>query len=88
MVEMTHFTYGRETMKEKVLEILGDLRPDIDFESETGLVSEGLLESFDLIQLIALLEEEFGIEIGNRYVTAENFDSLETITALVENLQK
>ncbi len=75
-------------MKEKVLEILGDLRPDIDFESETGLVSEGLLESFDLIQLIALLEEEFGIEIGNRYVTAENFDSLETITALVENLQK
>ena len=75
-------------MREKVLGILEDLRPDIDFEAETGLITEGLLESFDLIQLIALLEEEFGIEIGTRHVRAEDFDSLEKITALVEKLQQ
>ena len=75
-------------MKEKVLAILTDLWPDIDFEESDGLITEGLLESFDLIQLIAVLEEEFGIEIGNRNVTTENFDSLEKITALVERLQK
>ena len=75
-------------MKEKVLGILEELRPDIDFESEEGLISDGLLESFDLIQLIAVLENEFGIEIGNRYVTVENFDSLDKIISLVESLQK
>ena len=75
-------------MKERVLAILKDLRPDLDFEKENSLISDGVLESFDLIQLIALLEDEFGIEIGNRYVTTENFDSLERITSLMENLLK
>ena len=74
-------------MKEKVLAILEDLRPDIDFETEDALISDGLLESFDLIQLIALLSDEFGIEISNHYVTIENFDSLDKITALVESLK-
>ena len=75
-------------MKEKILTILSELRPDIEFETEEGLISDGLLESFDLIQLIATLENEFGIEIANRYVTTENFDSLTKIVSLVENLQK
>ena len=75
-------------MKEKVLAILEDLRPDIDFEAEEGLISDGLLESFDLIQLIALLSDEFGIEISNHLLTIENFDSLDKITELVENIQQ
>ncbi len=75
-------------MREKILAILEDLRPDIEFETENGLITEGLLESFDLIQLIALLEAEFSIKIGSQYVTIENFDSLERIVKLVENLRK
>ena len=75
-------------MKERILAILEDLRPDIDFETETGLISDGLMESFDLIQLIALLENEFGVEISNRYVTKENFDSLEDIIKMMESLEK
>ena len=75
-------------MRERILVILEELRPDIDFENEKGLISEGLFESFDLLQLIALLENEFGIEISNRYVTIENFDSLDKMIELLENLQK
>ena len=75
-------------MKEKILSILNDMRPDIEFETEEGLISDGLLESFDLIQLIATLENEFGVEIGNRNITKENFDSLERIVSLMEKLQK
>ncbi len=75
-------------MKEKVLSILNDMRPDIEFETEEGLVSDGLLESFDLIQLIATLENDFGVEIGNRNITTENFDSLTGIVSLIERLQK
>lgn len=75
-------------MKEKILEILSDIRPDIEFENEENLVSDGLLESFDLVQLVATLEEEFDVEIGGRNITKENFDSLDRITLLMESLTK
>lgn len=74
-------------MKEKILAILSDIRPDIEFETEEGLISDGLLESFDLIQLIATLENEFGVEIGYKNVTIDNFDSFEKIVSLIEGLQ-
>ena len=75
-------------MKEKILTILSDIRPDIEFETEEGLISDGLLESFDLIQIIASLENEFGVEVGNRNITTENFDTLNDIVSLIERLQK
>ena len=75
-------------MKEKILTILSDIRPDIEFENEENLVSDGILESFDLVQLVAALEEEFDVEIGGRNITKENFDSLDRITALMESLTK
>lgn len=75
-------------MKEKILSILNDLRPDIEFETEEGLISDGLLESFDLIQLIATLENEFEVEISNKNITKENFDSLDRIVSLMDSLQK
>ena len=75
-------------MEEKILAILAELRPDIEVEKEEGLIADGLLESFDLIQLIALLENEFGIEIGSRNITMENFDSIDKIVKMVENLQR
>ena len=67
---------------------MSDIRPDIDFEDEENLVSDGLLESFDLVQLVATLEEEFDVEIGGRNITKENFDSLDKIVSLMESLQK
>ncbi len=75
-------------MKEKILAILSDIRPDIEFENEENLVSDGLLESFDLVQLVATLEEEFDVEIGGRNITKENFDSLDRIVSLMDSLQK
>ena len=75
-------------MKEKILAILSDIRPDIEFENEENLVSDGVLESFDLVQLVAALEEEFDVEIGGRNITKENFDSLDRIAQLMESLTK
>lgn len=78
----------KETIRETVLNILTDIRPDVDFATETGLVTEGILESFDLLTLIASLEDEIGMEIGNRDVNAENFDSLDAMVRLVERLME
>ena len=73
-------------MREQILDILSDIRPDLDFEAETTLVSGKKLASFDIISIISELGEEFDIEIGPKYLVAENFDSLDAIVALVEKL--
>ena len=74
-------------MKEEILQILQEIRPDVDFEAEKGLISEEILESLDLLSIITMLQDEIGIEIGNAEISAENFDSLEAITAMTERLK-
>ena len=74
-------------MREKILEILTEVRPDIDFESETELVSGNILESFDIVQIVAELDDEFDIEISPKDLTADNFNSLDALEELIERLQ-
>lgn len=73
-------------MKEKVLEILNDINPDIDYETETELVDGEVLDSFDLVSLVSELNGSFGINITVVDFVPENFNSLDAITALVERL--
>lgn len=73
-------------MKDTILEILTDLRPDVDFESETALITNGILESFDIVSLVAELSDEFDITICPKDLIPDNFNSLDAICALVETL--
>ena len=73
---------------EELMEILQDLRPDVDFESEKSLVSGGVLDSFDIISLVSTLNDEFDITIRPANLAPENFDSAEAIMELIENLQE
>ncbi|MBQ7724860.1 MAG: acyl carrier protein [Lachnospiraceae bacterium] len=74
-------------MREKILEILNEVRPDVDFENETELVSSNILESFDIVQIVAELDDEFDIEITPKDLVAENFNSLDALEDLIERLQ-
>lgn len=73
-------------MKEKIKEILMDICPEVDFEKETKLISDGILASFDIVSIVAELGDEFDITIGPKDMIAENFNSLDAITALVKRL--
>lgn len=75
-----------QIMKEKILEILNDLNPDIDYETETTLVDDDLLDSFDLVSLVSELNDSFDINITVVDFVPENFNSLSALTALVERL--
>ena len=75
-------------MKEKLLEMLTELRPDVDFENEKELVSGKILDSIDIVGLIGAIDEEFDIKIKPAYMKAENFDSLDSIIALLEKLEE
>lgn len=72
---------------EKILNILADIRPDIEFENETSLVDGGLLDSFDIVSIISELNDAFDIHIRVNHLTPENFNSVKAIMALVTSLQ-
>lgn len=50
-------------MRDTILEILEELRPDVDFEKETKLIDDKILESFDIVSLVSELTDEFDITI-------------------------
>lgn len=70
-----------------LLELLADLRSDIDFETETALIDNGLLSSLDIIQLISTINDEFDISIPATEIIARNFNSVAAMAAMVEKLQ-
>ncbi len=76
-----------DTIMEQLLEILQEMQPDVNFEEETALVSNGILDSFSIVNLVAELNDAFDIEITASDLVVENFDSVAAIMALVERLQ-
>ena len=73
-------------MREKLLEVLADAKPGFEFEGKTVLIDEGYLDSFDIITLVTELNEKFDIDIPVEDIVAENFDSVDTILALIGRL--
>lgn len=71
-------------MKEKIIEILNDMRPEVDFTKESNLVSGGILTSFDVVALVEELSDCFEIDIMPKDLKASNFNSIESIVSLVE----
>ena len=72
----------------KLLEMLKGIRPDVDFENETGLVDQNILDSFDIITIVGELGVTFDISIKAGDIVPENFNSLADMQALVEKYQK
>lgn len=71
----------------KLLEILKGIRPDVDFENETSLVDDGILDSFDVVSIISELDDAFGVQIRIDELDPENFNSAASIMALIEKLK-
>ena len=71
-------------MKEKILEILANIRPEFDFTQEVDFIEEGMLDSFDLVSLVSDLDNTFGISIDGVDIVPENFASVEAIINLLK----
>lgn len=71
-------------MEEKVLEILKNINDEIASHMEENLFDAGLLDSFQVIDLVLELEDAFQIEIDAKDVIEENFSTKEAIVALIK----
>lgn len=71
---------------EEILDILNGLGLDDDFEHCTTLIDDGILESLDIVTIIAELSDAFDITIPARDIVPENFNSAEAMLNMVNRL--
>lgn len=71
---------------EKLLEILAELHPDVDFETEEHLIDNKILDSFDIVTIVAEIDSEYDVAIPAEELIPENFNSAKALYALVERL--
>ncbi|MBR0366774.1 MAG: acyl carrier protein [Clostridia bacterium] len=72
---------------EQILDMLKREFPLIDFDREKHLMTDGILDSLAVVGIIANLEEMFDISVTMEYIQPENFESVEAMWAMVEELQ-
>ncbi|CUU91827.1 hypothetical protein [Campylobacter hyointestinalis] len=72
---------------QEIIEILKSLRSDVDFENGENLVSDGIITSFDILQIVMELEEKFDIQIEPQYIEPENFNSAKAIERMIVELK-
>lgn len=72
-------------MEERILEICQDVCPNVDFENETALIDDEILESFDIITIVTNLMDEFDIFIDADDIEPEYLNSLDGIIEMVKS---
>ena len=74
-------------MKQKLLAILEEIRPDVEFEKESKLIDDGILDSFDIISIVQELDEAFDVEIDVEELEPYNFNTVNAMMELIKKLQ-
>ena len=74
-------------MKEKILSIVTEIRPDVEFEKETKLIDDSILDSFDIIAIVSEFNDAFGIDINVEDLEPANFNTIAVMAELIERLQ-
>ncbi len=70
-------------MKEQIIKILTELRPEFDFGQNVNFIEEGMLDSFDIVSLVSELDATYGISIDGMDILPENFSTVESIERLL-----
>ena len=72
---------------EELMEILHEIRPDVDFEKETALIDDGILGSFDITALVNEIMDAYDVEISMADLEPDNFNSADAIWEFVQSLK-
>ena len=73
---------------ERLLEIMEDIQPDVDFKTRMDLIDAHLLSSLSILSLIAELEDEFDITVPAVEVIPANFNSMQAMWDMIRRLQE
>lgn len=73
---------------EKLLEILEEIKPGVDYENIDTLINDHYLDSLSILSLISELEDEFDIVIPTVEIIPDNFNSVKSMIALINKLKE
>ena len=73
---------------EKLLKILSELHPDVDFTENEELIDEGILDSLDIVTLVTEINAEFDVTIPAEEIIPENFNSAKALMELITKLDE
>ena len=72
----------------KIIEILAELHPEVDFNTAEDLIDDGILDSLDIVSIVAAVDTEFGVVIPAEEIIPENFNSAQALYELVIKLDE
>lgn len=75
-------------MEDNIVKVIQEINPFDDFDTDTELLEEGILDSLTLMIFIERIEETFEIEVPEEYVILENFATVKTIMQMIEKLKQ
>ena len=70
-----------------LLEILNGLHPEVDFETCTTLIDDSILDSVDIVTIVAEIDAEYDVAVPVEELTPENFNSAQAIYAMICRLE-
>lgn len=73
---------------EDLLKVLERVKPGVDFANNTSLIDDEILDSFDIVTLVAALDDEFDVQITAKDIMPENFNSAEAMYNLIQRLEE
>ncbi|WP_252247366.1 phosphopantetheine-binding protein [Clostridium sp. ZBS4] len=73
---------------EQLISLLEEIRNDINFEECNTLIEAGILDSFDIIQIVNAIDDEYGIEVPATEIIPENFNSADAILKMIRRLEE
>ena len=73
---------------EKLLKILNDLHPEIDFENNDSLIDDGILDSLDIVSLVTEIYAEFDVTIPAEEIVPENYNSAQALMDLIKRIDE
>ncbi|HVU27251.1 MAG TPA: acyl carrier protein [Verrucomicrobiae bacterium] len=68
----------------ELIEVLKTIRPEADFANSKDFIEDGLLDSFDVVTLVAALDKKYGISIPGDAIVPENFKDIQSIGGLLK----
>ena len=57
------------------------------YDDDASFLEEGIVDSIGVLELVAFVDESFGVEVEDQEVTPDNFDSVNKLAAYVQRKQ-
>ena len=71
---------------EQVIDMLDQIKDDVDFSTAVNLVDDRILDSFDILSIIGAIDDEFDVSVPAKDIVSQNFNTAQGFYQMVLDL--